>query len=246
MRICTAPRRLVFFVVALEPAVAAAQQAGSLVSPHITPMIVDEPRAFPTGAVPGAIPLNSGPPSARRAQPPVNVRLLSAEESIASQRAKTTTLRLTPRSEGSRQHYQKPPAPTPASALTTVGGSLAAVLGLFLVIAWCSRRFTPGGSAILPKEAVELLGRTSLAARQQAHLVRIGNKLLLVAISPAGAETLTEITAPTEVEHLTALCRRGGPSSSTVAFRQALTELANEPAPPGFVGVSRSGSRGAR
>jgi flagellar biogenesis protein FliO len=170
---------------------------------------------------------------------------MSGDEPISNSRAKPP-MRLAPRSEAGRQHGQKPSAPTPSGALTTVGGSLALVLGLFLVIAWCARRITPGGAAILPKEAVELLGRASLAARQQAHLVRIGNKLLLVAISPAGAETLTEITEPTEVEHLTALCRRGKPTSSTLAFRQALTELANEPAPAGFVGVSRPETRGAR
>src|SRR5262249_56772972 len=123
---------------------------------------------------------------------------------------------------------------------------LALALALFLVMAGGANEFSPAGATILPKEAVELLGRAPLATRQQAHLVRIGNKLLLVAISPTGAETLTEITEPTEVEHLTALCRRGKPTSSTLAFRQALTELASEPATAGFVGVSRSSSRGAR
>ncbi|HMC11309.1 MAG TPA: flagellar biosynthetic protein FliO, partial [Pirellulaceae bacterium] len=134
----------------------------------------------------------------------------------------------------------------PGSALATVAGSLGAVLGLFLVVVWCTRRFAPGGAALLPKEAVELLGRAPLAARQQAQLIRIGNKLLLVAISPAGVETLTEITDPTEVEHLTALCQRGRPTSSSAAFRQALTQLGSEPAPQGFVGASRPNARGAQ
>src|SRR5438067_2444034 len=246
VRMWSAPRWAVLFAVALAPAVALAQPAGSLVSPQLTPITVDPPRAFPAPAAYDARPLNSEfAPPGRRVQPPVNVRLVSGEEPISNSKGKPP-LRLAPRSESDRQRGQKPSAPTPSSALTTVGASLALVLGLFLVIAWCARRFTPGGAAILPKDAVELLGRTSLAARQQAHLVRVGNKLLLVAISPAGAETLTEITEPTEVEHLTALCRRGRPTSSILAFRQALTELAEEPAPAGFVGVSRSSSKGAR
>ena len=52
-----------------------------------------------------------------------------------------------------------PAAPTPTAAIGTVVGSLAIVLGLFVVLAWFSRRFAPAGSAALPKEAVELLGR---------------------------------------------------------------------------------------
>lgn len=246
MRIFKAPRWALLIAIALAPALALAQQPGSLISPQFTPLTVDQPQAFPAGAAHDARPLNpSFSSTPRPPQPAVNLRLISGEESISNSKAKSP-LRLAPRTEANRQHGQKPSAPTPSGALTTVGGSLALVLGLFLVIAWCTRRFSPTGSAILPKEAVELLGRTSLAARQQAHLVRIGNKLLLVAISPAGAETLTEISEPTEVENLTALCRRGKPTSSTLAFRQALTELANEPAPAGFVGTSRSSSQGVR
>jgi flagellar protein FliO/FliZ len=246
MRIFKAPHWALLIAIALAPAFAFAQQPGSLISPQFTPLTVDPPRTLPAGAAHDARPRNPSFSSAPRPpQPPVNVRLVSGEEPISNSKARPP-LKLAPRSESGRQHSQKPSTPTPSGALATVGGSLALVLGLFLVIAWCARRITPAGAAILPKEAVELLGRTSLATRQQAHLVRIGNKLLLVAISPAGAETLTEITEPTEVEHLTALCHRSKPTSSTLAFRQALTELANEPAPAGFVGVSRTNSRGAR
>lgn len=246
MRIRPTSASIVALVAIFAPSLVTAQQAGSLLSPQTTPVVLDEPRPFPASGGFEAKPLNAAaPPGPQRGHRPVDVRLLSAEQPITKQSSQPPR-RLNPRSEPTRPHSQKPAAPTPSSAVTTVGGSLALVLGLFLIIAWCARRFTPGGTAILPKEAVELLGRTSLATRQQAHLVRVGNKLLLVAISPAGAETLTEITEPTEVEHLTALCRRGKPSSSTIAFRQALTELANEPAPAGFVGVSRPSSKGAR
>lgn len=98
----------------------------------------------------------------------------------------------------------------------------------------------------MPKEAVESLGRASLTARQQIQLIRVGNKLLLVALSPTGVEPLTEITDATEVEHLLALCRRGQKGSSTEIFRQTLVQLADEPAPRGFVGISTTNSRGGR
>src|SRR5262249_52399425 len=112
-------------------------------------------------------------PIDHRFQPPVEIRRTSAEQPL-SQSTKPP-LRLAPRSDASRPNIRKPAQTTPASALTTVGGSLAVVLGLFLIVAWCTRKFSPTGSQVLPKEAIELLGRVSLAARQQAHLVRVGN-----------------------------------------------------------------------
>jgi flagellar biogenesis protein FliO len=117
---------------------------------------------------------------------------------------------------------------------------------VFLVVVWCTKRFAPPGTSALPKEAVESLGRAPLTARQQMQLIRVGNKLLLVSLSPTGVEPLTEITDPTEVEHLLALCRRGQKGSSTEAFRQTLAQLAAEPAPRGFVGISTTKSQGGR
>jgi flagellar biogenesis protein FliO len=125
-------------------------------------------------------------------------------------------------------------------------GSLGVVLGLFVVIAWFARRFTPAGASPLPKEAVELLGRAPLAGRQQLQLLRVGNKLLLVALSPVGIETLTEITEAAEVEHLVALCRRGRPGTSQAAFQQVLSQLASEPDEGQLTSASRPLTRGAR
>jgi flagellar protein FliO/FliZ len=155
-------------------------------------------------------------------------------------------LKLAPRSATTQPGLAKPATPAPASALGTVLGSLGIVLGLFFTFVWFSRRFAPTGSSQLPKEAVETLGRAPLSSKQQLQLLRVGNKLLLVAHSPAGVETLTEITDSAEVEQLTALCRRGQSGSSSAAFRQVLNQIAAEPAPGGFVGPSRRETRGAR
>jgi flagellar biogenesis protein FliO len=214
--------------------------ADSSFSSQFTPISVEEPRTFPAPA--------ARSPAAHYSQSSTNFRLASAEEPVASSPAQPP-LRLAPRSHARRSATNGsslPPERSATNALTTVIGSLGAVLGLFLVIVWCSRRFAPAGAALLPKEAVELLGRSSLAARQQMQLVRVGNKLLLVAHSPVGVETLTEITEPAEVEHLTALCRRGRAGSSTAGFSQALAQLSNEPAQRSFIGASRPTSRGAR
>jgi flagellar biogenesis protein FliO len=114
----------------------------------------------------------------------------------------------------------------------TVAGSLAFVLGLFLLVAWVMRRTTPGATALLPKEVVEVLGRALLASRQQLHLLRCGHKLLLVSATPAGVETLTEITDPVEVDRLAGLCQQTRPDSATTMFRQVFQQLAETPRPP--------------
>ena len=158
--------------------------------------------------------------------------------------APAAPLRLAPRSESSRPTLKKPAAPSVNGALGTVIGSLSVVVGLFLVIAWCTRRFAPAGALQLPKEAVELLGRAPLAGRTQAQLLRVGNKLLLVALSPVGMETLTEISDAAEVEHLTALCRRNRPGSSQAAFDQVLSQLASDPRET--AAAPRTATRGAR
>ncbi len=104
-------------------------------------------------------------------------------------------------------------------SMVTVAGGLGIVLGMFFVLAWIMRCFTPQGLGVLPSEAFEVLGRAPLAGRQQAHLLRCGNKLLLVSVTPTGAETLAEVTDPDEVERLTALCRRP-PAKAAETLRQ--------------------------
>jgi flagellar biogenesis protein FliO len=112
-------------------------------------------------------------------------------------------------------------------ALLSVGASLAIVLGLFLLLAWGMRKAAPRGSVLLPSEVFEVLGRAPLGARQQVQLIRCGSKLLLVSITPAGAETLTEVTEPGEVDRLAGLCHQAHPHSATAAFRQVFEQFAS-------------------
>ena len=116
----------------------------------------------------------------------------------------------------------------PASGIATGMASLAVVLGLFLAAAWAVRRGMPAGPAKLPGEVVEVLGRTPLTGRQFAHLIRCGNKLLLVHLAPGSAETLTEITDPVEVDRLAGLCRQAHPHSATTSFRQVFQQFSRQ------------------
>jgi len=112
------------------------------------------------------------------------------------------------------------------SSTVTVFGSLAVVLGVFFVVAWGLRRVAPAASTALPGEVFEILGRASTTGRQQVQLLRCGNKLLLVSVTQSGAETLTEITDPVEVDRLAGLCRQAQPNSTTAAFRQVFEQFA--------------------
>jgi len=114
------------------------------------------------------------------------------------------------------------------SSLVTAGSSLAVVLGIFFVLAWMMRRATPGGLSLLPTEVVEMLGRAPLASRQQVHLLRLGKKLLLVSVTQAGVETLSEVTEPEEVDRLAGICRQAQPGSSTETFRHMLQQITGD------------------
>jgi len=107
-------------------------------------------------------------------------------------------------------------------SMATLIGSLGVVVALFLFAIWLLKLSMPKGANLLPREAVEVLGRTPLTGRLQAHLVRCGNKILLVSVTPTGAETLTEITDPIEVDRLAGICFQGKPQSATTSFRTLL------------------------
>ena len=88
----------------------------------------------------------------------------------------------------------------------------------------------------MPREVFEILGRSSLGARQQVQLLRCGSKLLLVTITPHGTETLTEVTDPLEVDRIAGVCHQANPKSSTAAFRQVFQQLATSTKDPGDTG----------
>lgn len=126
----------------------------------------------------------------------------------------------------------------PTASLYTMGTGLAIVVGAFLLFAWVLRRSGQGRASrgMLPADAVSVLGRVSLTSRQVAQLLRVGNKLVLVALTPGGAETLTEVTDPVEVDRLMGLCQQHDPRSTTKAFEEVFQNLSREPASSGFLG----------
>jgi flagellar biogenesis protein FliO len=110
-------------------------------------------------------------------------------------------------------------------ALVTTAASLAVVLGLFLLLVWVQRRASGPRGSMLPGEVIQTLGRARLNSRQEMHLVRVGNKLLLLAVTANSAETLTEITDPDEIHRLNGICHQNQPGSISASFREILSQL---------------------
>jgi flagellar biogenesis protein FliO len=113
-------------------------------------------------------------------------------------------------------------------AIVSVVVSLAVVLGLFFIVAWFMRRGLPNSTRRLPAEVVEVLGRTPLAGRQQMHVLRFGNKLLLVCASATGVDPIGEITDPLEIDRLAGLCAAQEATSASTSFKQIFGQMGRE------------------
>jgi flagellar biogenesis protein FliO len=125
----------------------------------------------------------------------------------------------------------------PTESIYTVITGLAIVVGAFLVFTWALRRGSKGrhGRGVLPSEVVSVLGRVPIAARQFAELLRVGNKLVLVALTPTGPATLTEVTDPVEVDRLVGMCQQVDPHSTTKVFEQVFQQFSSEPTSGGYL-----------
>ncbi len=102
-------------------------------------------------------------------------------------------------------------------SVVTVVGALSVVLGLFLSLVWVSRR-VHRNSSLLPQAVIHPLGRFPLSPRQQAHVVRFGSKILVLAVSASGTTKLAELDDPEEVDQLTSLCLSGQVSPSQLRY----------------------------
>ena len=195
--------------------------------------------AFPQqpSAAPAAGATNFAPPSSASAWPVQPASYDAAPATAAAQPPGTALVppsppRLLPGRKGESRGAHSSPTESQANgrpgslgSLVTVGASLILVVGLFLVVAWLLRKASPAGAAALPKEVFEILGRAPLASRHQVHLVRCGRKLLLLSLSQAGIETLSEIDDPAEVDRLAGLCLQAQPGSASMVFRQVFQQF---------------------
>jgi flagellar biogenesis protein FliO len=136
--------------------------------------------------------------------------------------------------ENSGSRPRMPEFGLPFESLYSTAAALAIVVGLFLACAWLVRRGTRKPSVSLPEGVVTVLGRVSLTARQSAELVRVGNKLLLLAETQGGIERLTEIADPAEIDRIMGVCAQHGPNSASSEFDLVFKRLAAETASDDF------------
>ncbi len=127
----------------------------------------------------------------------------------------------------------------PTQSIYTIATALTIVIGTFFLFVWLLRRGARGaaGHGTVPTEAVSVLGRVRLTGRQNAELLRVGNKLVLVALTPGGPETITEVTDPVEVDRLVGLCQQQHKHSTTNAFEQVFQNFSRDAADDGFMGA---------
>ncbi len=213
-----------------------ARSASAEFSPSQTTLATHVPAGdAPSEVVPReAVPLETAPGSATFAgTTPADP---AADGSTPAERPASTPLRPRGAHRAASAGARSPDAQHgPAQSLVTIGSSLAIVLGLFFLGIWLLRRGGVSSAGLLPTDVVEVLGRTVLGGRQQLQLIRVGNKLLLVSLTPAGAETLTEITDRDEVDRLASVCRRAHPEGSTASFRRLLDQWGQETHADGFL-----------
>lgn len=115
--------------------------------------------------------------------------------------------------------------------IASISASLFVVIGLFLAFVWVGKKnMKPAVGGPLSKEIFQVLGKSQLSGKQQLELVRVGQKLLLLCVSPGGVDTLTEITDPAEVERLLAIIRQDSPSSMKASFQDILSTMGRQPA----------------
>lgn len=148
-----------------------------------------------------------------------------AQDSVAAlPNASVTHIPLAPPSARFTGEEKRQSAST-LQMLVSVGSSLLLVVGLFLGVAWCYRKtLSSTANGGLPKQVVNILGRTSISARQQMVLVRFGSKLLLVSIIQGEARTLGEISDPLEVDQLVGMCESSQPDSISNSFKNVLLQ----------------------
>ncbi len=173
-------------------------------------------------------------PAAAQAAPQQRTAATSNDRRLLAPRSNRSNGSAAPQLSGSSA--KKPALALPKiESFTTAGAGLAIVVGLFLVCMWLLRKSGPTPTSPLPKDAVSVLGRVPLAARNFAHLLQVGHKLVLVAITPEGVSPITEVTDPMEVQRLLGLCQQTKKHSTSAEFHDVLKNLTKEPA-TGFLG----------
>lgn len=122
-----------------------------------------------------------------------------------------------------------------AKSLLQTGVALVVVLGLMFGFVWLFKRTAPKSLLPLPIETVQVLGNAPLHGKQHLRLIRLGHRVLLLAVSEATSQTLAEVTDPDEVQYLLQLCEGKSARQESQTFDALLRENSRERT-KGFLG----------
>lgn len=96
--------------------------------------------------------------------------------------------------------------------------ALLAVLVLIIALAVLWRRFNPGARAWTQAGCMQVLVRTSITPKQSLCLIKLGNRLLLLGISPNHIASVATIDDPEEITHLLGLIESRSANSISATF----------------------------
>ena len=118
-------------------------------------------------------------------------------------------------------------------SMVKMGGSLAIVLSLFLGLVWVTKRRRPRGYQ-LTNQTLEVIGQTPLSKNHTLHIVKLGQRLLLVSAGESEVTCLSEISDPVEIEQLltsatTTLPKRSTFKSLFAQYDQDTNQLFTDP-----------------
>jgi flagellar biogenesis protein FliO len=118
------------------------------------------------------------------------------------------------------------PSHTMSVGWARTAGALVLVITLIFLLRAVVRRLTPGsGGAGRLGATVHVLGRTPLGPRHSLMLLRVGQRILVVADAAGAMRTLSEINDPQEVADLLAEVSRAQAGSASRAFDHLLGRM---------------------
>lgn len=88
------------------------------------------------------------------------------------------------------------------------------------------RRYLPGGARLFGGEVVRILGRAHLGPKHSVHVIRVGDRVLVLGVADGSVRTLSELTEPEEVTRL--MASANGVSSEAMLDGEVDTEVDTE------------------
>ena len=105
---------------------------------------------------------------------------------------------------------------------------LAGVLALIVLIAWLFKRYIFSSRRGGSQASLKILVRSSISPRQSLCLVKLGNRLLLVGLSPGHMTTLHAIEDPDEIAMILGSLENRNPASISNTFNRIVSKEAQE------------------